>query len=95
MKRISQDDVARLATLSALEFSPEELVDYTEKLNEALAVINKIRDVNTDAIPKYSTTVDISELREDEPHHSMLREVALQNAPKQRKGCFNVPKVVD
>ena len=43
----------------------------------------------------YDNTIKLSELREDVVKESMTNEEALINAPKQRRGQFNVPRVVE
>lgn len=95
MKDIDVKDVEHLATLSALEFTPEQLQQFVPEFNNILAMVNQIEQAESDDELVITNAVDVSELREDVIKPSMSQELALINAPKQRKGCFNVPKVVD
>ena len=95
MKSIDLKDVKHLAELSSLEFSKDELMEFVPEFNTILSMINEINQVDVESGLVINNAVDVSELRADEVQDSMSQELALINAPKQRKGCFNVPKVVD
>ena len=95
MKDIDIKDIKHLAELSALEFSDEELLQFVPEFNNILSMINEINQVNVDSGLVINNAVDVSDLRADEVQESMPQDLALINAPKQRKGCFNVPRVVD
>ena len=94
-KKLTIEDIKHLADLSALNFSDEELANFLPEFNNILEMINQIESFEVDGEYVFDNIVDITELREDEVKPSMAQEKALINAPKQRKGCFNVPKVVE
>jgi aspartyl-tRNA(Asn)/glutamyl-tRNA(Gln) amidotransferase subunit C len=94
-KKLTIDDIKHLADLSALKFSDEELESFLPEFNNILDMINQIENFEVNGEYVFDNIVDITELREDEVKPSMSQEKALINAPKQRKGCFNVPKVVE
>lgn len=94
-KTLTIEELKHLADLSALKFSDEELKAFLPDFNNILTMINEIDKINVDGEYVFDNIIDISELREDEVKESMSQEKALINAPKQRKGCFNVPRVVE
>jgi aspartyl-tRNA(Asn)/glutamyl-tRNA(Gln) amidotransferase subunit C len=94
-KTLTIEELKHLADLSALKFSEEELEAFLPDFNNILTMINEIDKINVDGEYVFDNIIDISELREDEVKESMPQEKALINAPKQRKGCFNVPRVVE
>ncbi len=88
-------DIQHLATLSALKFSEQEMQDLVPEFNNTLSMINQMNEVESVSDLVVTNAVDISDLREDQVEESISQELALINAPKQRKGCYNVPRVVD
>ena len=88
-------DIEHLATLSALKFSEQEMQDLVPEFNNTLSMINQMNEVESVSDLVVTNAVDISDLRDDEIQESIPQELALINAPKQRKGCYNVPRVVD
>ncbi len=95
MKDIDIQAVKHLASLSALDFTEEELKKFVPEFNNILTMINQIDQLQDLAELAVENAVDISDLREDAVQESIPQELALINAPKQRKGCYNVPRVVD
>lgn len=95
MQSIDLEEVKHLAKLSALKFSDEEIKEFIPQFNSILDMVGEISSANILDEIEYPNAVDVSELREDIVGESMSQELALCNAPKQRKGQFNVFKVVD
>lgn len=95
MKEISSEEIMHLASLSALEFSKEEAKEFSKEFNNILKFVDKIANAKLEKDDIFASAVLISELREDEVKESYTREEILKNAPKQRKGYFVVPKVVE
>lgn len=95
MKEISSEEIMHLASLSALEFSEKEAKEFSKEFNNILKFVDKIASAKLEKDDIFASAVLISELREDEVKESYTREEILTNAPKQRKGYFVVPKVVE
>lgn len=93
-EKITIEEIDRLAELSALEFSEEEKKGLVFQVENILSMLNACQSVDTDKV-EYENVHKISDLREDEIGESLPVDEALLNAPKQRKGYFNVPKVVE
>lgn len=96
---ITIKEVEHLANLSSLNFTQEEKEKFVGDLNNILSLVNQLQDgKNLKEIGEnevYNRSRKLSELREDEPRESLPQEEILINAPKQRRGCFNVPLVVE
>ena len=95
MKEISSEEIMHLASLSALEFSEKEAKEFSKEFNNILKFVDKIASAKLEKDDIFTSAVLISELREDDVKESYTREEILTNAPKQRKGYFVVPKVVE
>lgn len=95
MKEISSEEIMHLASLSALEFSEKEAKEFSKEFNNILKFVDKIASAKLEKDDIFTSAVLISELREDDVKESYTRVEILKNAPKQRKGYFVVPKVVE
>ena len=95
MKTISSEEIKHLASLSQLEFTDEQIETFKSEFNGILNLVNQIAEAKTDKVNTFAREIPVEELREDMPVQSYSQEVLLKNAPKQRKGHFNVPKVVE
>ena len=92
---ITIKEVEHLASLSALMFSTEEKEKFVKDLTNILDMVNKLQTAETGNDFVFNKSHKLSELREDIFKESLSQEEVLKNAPKQRRGCFNVPLVVE
>lgn len=93
-EEITIKDIDRLAELSAFTFTDAEKQEMVEEVSGIIKMLNDCDKVETGEYI-YDNLLDLDDLREDEIGDSLSNEEALKNAPKQRKGYFNVPKVVE
>ena len=64
---------------------------YAEQLGAILAHIDRLRELDTEAIPPTAQVVELeSRMREDEPRPGLSQEEATANAPEARAGWFVV-----
>jgi aspartyl-tRNA(Asn)/glutamyl-tRNA(Gln) amidotransferase subunit C len=64
---------------------------YAQQLSAILAHIDRLREVDTAAIPPTAQVVALeNRMREDEPQQGLTQEQALANAPEARDGFFVV-----
>ena len=93
---VTKKDVEYIAELAKLKFKDEELEKFTEQLNEILAYVEKLNELDTTNVEPLSHPVEGSNVfREDKVKPSLDREEALRNAPDRSELFFKVPKVVD
>jgi aspartyl-tRNA(Asn)/glutamyl-tRNA(Gln) amidotransferase subunit C len=91
---LSRDDVRHVAMLARLGLAPGEEEFYTEQLSGILEHVDRLREVDTDAIPPTAQVVKLQgRLREDEPAPGLSQEQALANAPEVRDGYFVVKAI--
>lgn len=87
--------VQQLATLSRLEFSPEESTAIQQDLQRMITFVEKLSALDTTGVaPLLHMTEDANVLREDKVVPSISRDTALQNAPAANDQYFKVPKVI-
>ena len=92
---ITIKEVERLADLSALKFSDDEKQKFIGDFNNILEMVNQLQKAEVSAHNVFNRSHKLSELREDIAKPSFDTELILENAPKQRRNCFNVPLVVE
>jgi aspartyl-tRNA(Asn)/glutamyl-tRNA(Gln) amidotransferase subunit C len=87
--------IENLAKLSHLSFDEAETKEIKADLQEMIAFIEKLKEVNTDGVePMLHMSSNINILREDIVQGSISREEALKNAPETDGIFFKVPKVI-
>jgi aspartyl-tRNA(Asn)/glutamyl-tRNA(Gln) amidotransferase subunit C len=88
---LSREDVRHVALLARLGLEPGEEDFYAGQLSAILAHIDRLREVDTEAIPPTAQVVPLqSRLRDDVPRPGLTQAQALANAPEARDGCFVV-----
>jgi len=106
--KISREEVLRVAQLAHLELSPEEVEMYRGQLDEILAYIGKLEQLDvsnvepmTQLLPRtgadvanLQTPLD-SALRDDVVRPCDVADFVLAQAPDSAKPFFRVPKVID
>lgn len=92
---ITIKEVEHLADLSALNLSEEQKNAFVTDLNNILDMINQLQETQTQDVNFFNKSHKLSELREDVKQPSYPQEEILKNAPKARRGAFNVPLVVE
>ena len=76
---LSEEEIKKIALLSRLSLSPEEMQKYQRELSEILSFFEKLQEVPTDdVLPTAQVTGLENGLREDET----LREVQSENLLK-------------
>lgn len=91
---ITIKEIERLAELSALDFTDKEKKSMIKEVSGIIKMLNECDSIEANDY-EYDNTIMLEDLREDEAKDSMSNADALLNAPKQRKGQFNVPLVVE
>jgi aspartyl-tRNA(Asn)/glutamyl-tRNA(Gln) amidotransferase subunit C len=96
MAKTSELDVAYVARLARLNLTDEETALFQKQLGDVLKYAEKLREVDVSNVEAAAHALPIFNVfREDEPRDWFTEEQALSNAPRQAKGLFIVPKVVE
>lgn len=93
---ITKDDVLKVARLSRIELSRDELDLFSGQLETVLEFIEKLKKVDIQSVQPMSHALDIRNvLRPDVAGESLPNTLVLKNAPESLKGHFRVPKVIE
>jgi aspartyl-tRNA(Asn)/glutamyl-tRNA(Gln) amidotransferase subunit C len=77
--------------LARLGLEPGEEDFYVDQLRAILSHIDRLREVDTEAIPPTAQVVPlVNRMRDDVPRPCLTQEQALANAPEARDGLFVV-----
>ena len=94
--KLPREQVQHIAELARLALSDEEQSLYQEQLSAILEYFERLRELDTEAIPPTATVLPLHNVvRADEPGPSFPREDILSNAPDAEDGCFKVPAVLE
>ncbi len=92
-------DIKKIASLAHLEITEEEVKTYTPQMQEIVAYVEQLNELNTDEVDASigGLTVEsenTTTTREDIPTESLGQQKALDQAPVSVDGHFQVPKVL-
>lgn len=93
--KITIKEIEHLANLSALNLSQEQKEGFVVDMNNILNMVNELQKAKTSNENVFNKSHKLSNLREDKIMESYSQEEILKNAPKARRGAFNVPLVVE
>ena len=92
---LTQEEVLHVAKLARLTLNPEEVDLFTRQLNDILAYVEKLQEVDTAGVPPMAHAVPIFNVfREDEAAPGLSRDEGMANAPAPEEGTFAVPRVI-
>ena len=88
-------EVERIAHLARIILEEDEKKELTGQMNEILAYIDKLNELDTDDVEPMSHPLDLKNVyRDDEEKDSLPQSKALENAPSKTDKFFKVPKVI-
>jgi len=94
MKRISSDEVKKVAELARLELNESEINQHAEQLEKILDYIQQLEKINTDNIPCTTRAIEVvNVLRKDEKKEYENFENLLELSPSREDKFFKVPKI--
>lgn len=92
MAEISRDQLLHVAALARLELRDDELERLGAQLNDIIAAVSKVAELDLSDVPPTSHPLDVVNVwAEDEPRPSLPVEEALANAPERDGAYFKVP----
>jgi aspartyl-tRNA(Asn)/glutamyl-tRNA(Gln) amidotransferase subunit C len=92
MANIDRDQLLHVARLARLELREEEIERLSAQLNDILAAVSKVSELDLSDIPPTSHPLDVVNVwGEDVPAPSLPVEEALANAPEREGSYFRVP----
>ncbi|MDR1158163.1 MAG: Asp-tRNA(Asn)/Glu-tRNA(Gln) amidotransferase subunit GatC [Oscillospiraceae bacterium] len=93
---IDDELIQYLEELSKLRLTPAEQAAAKEDLGKILGYMQTLSTLDTEGVEGLSHPLaNENVFREDAARPSAARETILGNAPRQKDGCFVVPKTVE
>lgn len=96
MTKISEDEVRKLARLSGISVSDDDVQRLQSELGAILNYVDQLNELDTEGVqPTYQVTGLEHVARRDEViDYGVGQEQLMANAPDQKDGQFKVPKVL-
>lgn len=93
---ITRDDIMKIADMSSLSLSEEEIQMFVQDIEKMINFAHQLDELDVEGVEPviYDKSV-YNVFRKDEVKPSTPKEELLANAPEQRNGCFFVPKVLE
>ena len=96
MKRISSDEVKKVAQLSRLELNENEIHQHAEQLEKILTYIKQLEKIDTENVPCTTRAIEVvNVLRKDDNKNYENSEEILDLAPSRENNFFKVPKIIN
>lgn len=96
MAKLSKDDVLKLARLSRLRLSDDEVATFQAEISEILGYVEQLSSVDTKGLEPTSQVTGLTNvMRKDEViDYGTSQEALLKNAPALEKKQFKVKRVL-
>ena len=89
---IDKEQLLKVAHLARLELREDEVERLGQQLNDILAAVSKVSELDLADVPATSHPLDVVNVwGDDEPEPCLSAEEALANAPEREGGFFKVP----
>ncbi|MBU5669099.1 Asp-tRNA(Asn)/Glu-tRNA(Gln) amidotransferase subunit GatC [Peptoniphilus sp. MSJ-1] len=93
---MNREEIKHIADIAQIDFSDEELDAFAPNFTENIALVNKIKDIDTEGVEKvFQVNGTENNLREDKIGKSLSQDEALENAATKKYGYFKLIKFVD
>jgi aspartyl-tRNA(Asn)/glutamyl-tRNA(Gln) amidotransferase subunit C len=94
--KIDKGTLDKIAHLARLEFDEKDTEKILKDLNDMLAFVEKLKEVDTEGVEPLTTmSHEVNTVREDEVKPHLSHERALKNGPNVDSDYFRVPKVLE
>lgn len=93
---LSTEAIQKLARLSRLHISPEEVDALRQHFDNLFALVDELQSIDTEGIAPMSHAMDLPlRLREDVVSEPDRRDAYQAVAPQVEQGLYLVPKVIE
>lgn len=94
--KITKEEIKHVATLSRLEFSEDEIDQFTQQMDDIINMANTLSEVDTEGVVETNQVVDRDTVfRADKVEHWQTRKQMLENVPETSDGFIKVPVIID
>ena len=92
---LSKEDVIKIAVLSKLEFSDDEIESFRNDLSGILNHMEELNELDTTGVSPLFNVLDLHDVvREDKVKESLSLEDVLKNSPDKDENFIIVPKII-
>ena len=96
MKRISNNEVKKVAQLARLELNESEIQNHAKQLEKILEYIKQLEKIETANIPCTTRAIEVvNAFRKDEKKDFLNSEELLDLAPSRQDKFYKVPKIIN
>ena len=96
MKKITKEEVKKVAHLARLELNEDEINNHAEQLEKILDYIRHLEKIDTDDVPCTTRAIEvINVFRKDEKKNYDCTEDILKLGPSREEEYFKVPKIIN
>lgn len=97
MSKLSKEEVLKLAKLSKLRLSDEEIEKFQKEISDILGYVEQLSSVDTEGLKPTSQVTGLENVaRKDEIiDYGVSNEELLKNAPDTKDGQFKVKRVLN
>ena len=93
--KISEQEVKKIAELSRLSLSSDELKKRTEDMNNIIHYMDTLNEIDTDNVDELYNVHDMNNaLRDDSFEESLDKKDVLKNSPSSNEDYIEVPLIV-
>ena len=93
---IEQSEIEKIAELSRIRISDEEIGQVTQRITEILQMVDQLQAVDTHDVEPMANPLDATQrLRSDKVTQSNRRDAFQAIAPAVENGLYLVPKVIE
>tara|TARA_S200000501_G_C20850834_1_gene755597 strand:+ start:59 stop:370 length:312 start_codon:yes stop_codon:yes gene_type:complete len=93
--KITEQEVKKIAGLSRLTLSKDELKKRTKDMNNILNYMDTLNEIDTENVKELNNVHDMStSLRDDKVNNSLSKKDVLNNSPSSNEDYIKVPLTV-
>jgi len=93
---MKKEEVEKLAELSRLEMTTDEIMDFSQQMTDILSYVDQLKEVEVSGIePTSQVTGLLNVLRNDTDSRQWDKEKLLSQTPETQDGYVKVPGVFD
>ena len=94
MKKISKEELLKLAHISRLELDEQEIPDLMQQMQDVLSYAERVTEVVNSVIGEEPSSKNINVFREDVVDRTDAESILAQ-APEREENFFVVPVIID
>ena len=96
MRKITKDEVKKVAKLARLELNENEISNHAAQLEKILEYVKQLEDIDTEKVTGTTRAIEVNNVfRKDEQKNSDCSQEILELRPSKEDKYFKVPKIIN